>query len=78
MARIPTKLMNNSDRLAIINGVAEELATQVRVHLDRQTRTCCNCLWFDDKTEFCKPANARPPARVIVAGCEKYEDDIPF
>lgn len=41
-------------------------------------RTCLTCLWFDEKTEQCSKAAARPPARVIAFGCPAYEEDIPF
>lgn len=46
--------------------------------------SCIDCVNFDEKNELCKIAKARPPARVIVYGCDswfnpaKADDDIPF
>lgn len=39
--------------------------------------TCLNCHNWNDKQEICKLYNQRPPARVIVSGCESHED-VPF
>lgn len=43
-------------------------------------RSCLYCEHFDELNgEQCKLAKARPPARVICYGCEKFEDmEIPF
>lgn len=43
-------------------------------------QNCLNCLNFNEKSEICKLYNAKPPARVIVYGCEKFDDisEIPF
>lgn len=43
-------------------------------------KTCINCDHFIEKTEMCKQWNAKPPARVIAFGCDKYKDEdlIPF
>ena len=41
-------------------------------------RSCVNCIHFN-KDETCALApGQRPPAMVIVLGCNKWEDDIPF
>ena len=42
-------------------------------------QSCINCNFFSDK-EICSIFNARPPAKVIVHGCERWEDkdEIPF
>lgn len=44
------------------------------------TRTCVSCDHFRTGNETCGLANARPPARIIAFGCEKYSDDmdVPF
>lgn len=43
-------------------------------------QSCINCENFNDKTEQCYLAKTRPPAKVIVYGCEKWieKDTIPF
>ena len=42
-------------------------------------QSCINCDHFD-KDEKCKLFDARPPAKIIVSGCEKWQDKdlIPF
>jgi hypothetical protein len=39
--------------------------------------TCCNCIWWQDYPELCTKFKERPPAKVIVKGCEWHEL-IPF
>lgn len=41
-------------------------------------RSCLNCENFDSQNEVCALAKARPPAKVIVYGCQKWEACIPF
>jgi hypothetical protein len=41
-------------------------------------RSCLSCVHFAPSSEFCKMVSARPPAKVIAFGCEKYDQDIPF
>lgn len=43
-------------------------------------KSCLNCLAFHEPTEICQRFKTRPPAKVIVHGCEWHEDtqDIPF
>lgn len=39
--------------------------------------TCLNCHHWQDKIEMCGKFNQRPPATVIVSGCNEHTD-IPF
>ena len=39
--------------------------------------TCLNCAYWSDEEEICKYYKQRPPAKVIVVGCETHTD-IPF
>jgi len=57
----------------IAKGMFESL-TKARV-----ADSCClDCIHFKEREgELCSLVNARPPARVIVNGCERFED-IPF
>lgn len=43
-------------------------------------QTCLHCDNFDEPTEQCKLFKAKPPARVIAFGCDKFDDKdfIPF
>lgn len=43
-------------------------------------RTCVNCGNWNSKEELCRIAvpPRRPPAKVIVVGCELHSDEIPF
>ena len=39
--------------------------------------TCTNCCDWDEPKEMCMKFKVRPPAKVIVVGCE-HHSDIPF
>lgn len=39
--------------------------------------TCLDCCYWKDKEELCSKFNARPPAKVIVSGCNEHTD-VPF
>lgn len=43
-----------------------------------QWQTCINCDDFVKETEECKMHKARPPAYIIVSGCENHTMAIPF
>lgn len=65
-------------KLASIVRVAIDIATMLP---EEVVKSCITCDWFEESSETCKKANARPPARVIAFGCESYDnvqDDIPF
>lgn len=74
--------MNNAER--ILNNSARELAlkdlssvfTKWMMEMGMFS-TCLNCFHWHDKNEICKKFNQRPPAKVIVCGCE-HHTDIPF
>ena len=44
----------------------------------RLARNCVACDSFDIPREICIEYNARPPASVIVTGCDKFSDEVPF
>ncbi len=59
---------------AITKAIRETLLKEKPIY-----QNCLNCENFDHATEFCKLANQRPPAKIIVYGCPKWEyDAIPF
>jgi hypothetical protein len=47
-------------------------------------RSCLNCEHWTGETpqyeppEHCRKFRARPPARIIVTGCDEHSDNIPF
>jgi hypothetical protein len=47
-------------------------------------QSCIVCTHFNSDTEICKMFNVRPPAKIIVFGCVKFQEsdgedfDIPF
>ena len=52
---------------------------QLRAIRSGVIRTCINCENFDlQGGELCKLWQSRPPARVIVLGCDKWLEEIPF
>lgn len=56
------------DLQAIINDGLRRIAAENNIY-----ENCLNCINFNEPTELCKLANQRPPARVIVTGCLKWE-----
>lgn len=77
---INLKGQSGYDRQILISEFAKALGKVMRDELDRITRTCINCERFDQANELCGIYSARPPAAVIVIGCERHKeiDDIPF
>lgn len=47
--------------------------------MDYPFQTCITCEYFNEQ-EICTVANQRPPAKVIVFGCDSWTDgdEIPF
>lgn len=41
-------------------------------------RSCLNCDFSDPKSSICKLYNTVPPKEIIVFGCEKWDEVIPF
>jgi hypothetical protein len=60
----------------IVDDLTNLLATYKTEDIFKTCVTCCHLV----KDDICKRANVRPPAFVIVRGCEHYfdNDDIPF
>jgi predicted component of type VI protein secretion system len=56
-----------------LQGAARDIARSISDNMS----TCLNCLNFDEATETCALAKARPPARVIAYGCPSF-DSLPF
>lgn len=66
-------------RVVAVAQLTTLLTKRIREELDRSTRTCLNCLHFDEPNEVCRQYNnQRPPARIIALGCDGHEDEIPL
>lgn len=66
-------------RSVVVRQITDVLAKELGPVIERSTRTCINCLHFDEPNEICKKYdNQRPPARIIALGCDGHEDEIPF
>lgn len=51
---------------------------KLRYDNEHPFQSCITCDKFDEKEELCTLFKTKPPAKVIVYGCEKWEDKIPF
>lgn len=65
--------------------LADDIEKFIQRMVETAVRTCVNCEHFECTTQhktadICRLAMQRPPATVIVSGCEKHEwnDEIPF
>jgi hypothetical protein len=72
------------DRQATIERMAKVIAQALMDQMDQHPRSlraiwpdCTACIHWDEKRELCKLVGVRPPAHVIVNGCEQF-DTIPF
>lgn len=66
------RLANLSDRdIKLLDTILNAIA------LAQVTPSCLSCEHFQGD-ETCKLAGKRPPAQVIVEGCERWSQDIPF
>lgn len=70
--------LSYDNRLREVEQRIEQYAAKLKTEMRRSFTCCPNCLNFDEKLEQCKLAAARPPARVIAFGCERFDFDIPF
>jgi len=70
----------SSIREEMINKIISDFVIGMRDALNEQTQNCTNCGHFDERTENCILYKARPPASIIVSGCDSYQEDdgIPF
>lgn len=64
----------NEDTQALMRSLLEVIQRS-KLH-----RSCLTCVHFRESSEDCVLAEPwqRPPARVIVNGCEGWAEDIPF
>jgi hypothetical protein len=56
-----------------------EMIAEIKRFLDLYGRNCVNCEHLsEDNTDTCSKYHARPPASVIVMGCDIHEWKIPY
>lgn len=75
-------ILRTTERVKLLDGLASGL---VEWALDQGLfRSCLNCQhWTGENptavpAESCSLFRARPPARIIVTGCDSHSDQIPF
>lgn len=70
--------MSTNKRETQIALALRECGRQVAEAVATNVETCLTCEHFDESTETCALAKARPPARVIAYGCPCYVPGVPF
>jgi hypothetical protein len=70
-------LYSTPERERAIAVALQDAARGIARSVTDNMSTCLNCLNFDEATETCALAKARPPARVIAYGCPSF-DSCPF
>jgi hypothetical protein len=74
----------NDDRLKDLGDLSERLWRALEQTLHANIKCCVNCISFDTKNELCTDRincpeyPARPPARIIAFGCNRYMEEPPF
>ena len=61
-----------------IRELSFNLLPVIQEAINKATKTCVNCHHFEPDKEICLLANARPPIKVAVVGCEQWDEAIPF
>ena len=52
---------------------------ELRALLNDVLKNCTKCIYWDFNNDMCGKFDVKPPATVIVKGCEHFmPDDIPF
>jgi len=66
-------------RSEALNEIAKVITETIIKVLDNNLRSCLNCSRFNESREACNLYQARPPAKVIAKGCEKWDEiNVPF
>ena len=70
--------------IPILPGQTEQQRNKMRAERQKAQvdnflwQTCINCENWDKDKELCEKWGVRPPAKVIVNGCDDWFVDIPF
>lgn len=68
---------NSKQRSELQTQVDDRLIERLATTLLDARRNCITCEFFNMSSEICSLAQKRPPAKVIVFGCENYSQ-FPF
>lgn len=63
----------NGEQRADLNQRIKDMIEAARLY-----HSCVSCQHFSEEKELCCLFNARPPARVIAFGCERWMEEPPF
>lgn len=72
--------LRDEARLELSSAILNAAANIMESTANFPYKTCIRCDNFNEEKEICKLYNARPPAKIIAFGCEKFSDEhwIPF
>lgn len=70
-----SEILRSSNRQDLLNFLALNFTNYMMEQ--GYFSTCLNCHHWKATEEMCGKFNARPPAKVIVSGCEEHTD-VPF
>lgn len=73
---IEAQVLQGHTRYNALDALARKLADSW--YAANLFKSCINCDHWQDDKQLCGQFNALPPAKVIVVGCEKHTDLIPF
>jgi len=62
----------------MVPNKVEDAIAELKCFLDKYKHDCLSCDHWDDKKDVCNLYKALPPPKIIVNGCEKFDQRIPF
>lgn len=64
----------------VANYAVEQIRPQLEQVFKNATKTCLNCVYFDEPTVMCKLYQRVPPPRIVAFGCVDFVDgfDVPY
>lgn len=72
--------MNSNHPNKTVNFVLARIDFQQQLVRSCHWQCCMNCTHFDEQREggYCDSHKAKPPAYILMHGCERYLSDVPF
>lgn len=65
-------------RTLTINEWRNIIREEVDLLYKRYKSNCVNCLHFESDTQQCRLVGRMPPPKVVIVGCEYWDEEIPF